>query len=56
MKLNGLYSRSLVFVVSLGDLIWINALLAVLYVIWPRFDMGPVFNGSYAVLCNKHVS
>ena len=47
MKVNGLYSKSLVFVVSLGDLIWINALLAVLYVIWPRFDMGLVFNGSY---------
>ena len=47
MKLNGLYSKSLVFVVSLGDLIWMNALLAVLYVIWPRLDMGLVFNGSY---------
>ena len=47
MKVNGLYSKSLVFGVALGDLIWMNALLAVLYVIWPRFGMGPVFNGSY---------
>ena len=35
MKVNGLYSKSLVFVVLFGDLIWMNALLAVLYVVWP---------------------
>ena len=47
MRVNGMYSKSFVAGIMLGDLIWMNALLAVLYVVWPQFCMGPVFNGSY---------
>ena len=40
-------SRTLVFCVVLGDLIWMNALFAMLYAIWPHFHAGSVFSGNY---------
>lgn len=47
MRVNKLYSKSLAFGIVLGDLVWMNALLAVLHAVWPHFCAGPVFNGSY---------
>lgn len=40
-------SKSLVMSVVLGDLIWMNALFTILYVMWPHFNVGSVFSGSY---------
>lgn len=40
-------SKFLVFSVVLGDLLWMNALFAVLYAVWPHFHVGNVFSGSY---------
>ena len=40
-------SKSLVMSVVLGDLIWMNALFAMLYAIWPHFHAGSVFSGNY---------
>lgn len=40
-------SKSLVMSVVLGDLIWMNALFTILYVMWPHFNVGSVFSGRY---------
>ena len=40
-------SKSLVFSVVVGDLIWMNALFTVLYGLWPQLNIGRVFNGNY---------
>lgn len=36
-----------VFSVILGDVVWMNLLLAVLYAAWPYFDLGGIFSGNY---------
>ena len=40
-------SKFMVASVILGDLIWMNALFAVLYAVWPHWYEGSVFSGSY---------
>ncbi|MBR6590452.1 MAG: undecaprenyl-phosphate glucose phosphotransferase [Bacteroidaceae bacterium] len=47
MNNNEQSSKLLVFSVVLGDVLWMNALLAVLYVVWPHFNAGGIYSGSY---------
>ena len=35
------------FLVIVGDLLVMNGLLAILYRVWPSFEMGPVYSGHY---------
>lgn len=40
-------SQSMVFSVVIGDLFLMNVLFAGLYIVWPSFNAGNIFSGSY---------